>query len=183
MFFAVPACTKHCFSIPYAPETQLMKTTALFLVPALTLVLFAGALSAQPAANTVQTPYNQVDSLPLVAAPSAADSVFIKVKREASFFSGEQGWQSFLARTLKPNTPVKHKAPAGEYTVVVQFIVDTDGKLTDIKPLTAHGYGMEEEVVRVIKKSPRWTPAVLDKGVKVKAYRKQPVSFVVPAGK
>jgi hypothetical protein len=42
---------------------------------------------------------------------------------------------------------------------------------------------MEEEVVRVIKKSPRWSPALIEKGVKVKAYRKQPVSFVVSAAK
>jgi len=160
-----------------------MKTASLILLPALTLALIAGTFSSHAAPNTFHTTYSLADTLPVTAAPSADDSVFTKVKREATFFSGEQGWQAFLARTLKPNTPIKHKAPPGEYTVVVQFIVDTDGKLTDIKPLTAHGYGMEDEVVRVIKKSPRWSPALIEKGVKVKAYRKQPVSFVVPAAK
>jgi len=37
---------------------------------------------------------------------------------------------------------------------------------------------MEEEVVRVLNKSPKWTPAI-QFGRRVKAYRKQPVSFFV----
>ncbi|MEQ1678624.1 MAG: energy transducer TonB, partial [Chitinophagaceae bacterium] len=44
--------------------------------------------------------------------------------------------------------------------------------------LTNHGYGMEEEAMRVIKKGPKWTPAVQN-GRQVKAYRKQPITFQV----
>lgn len=62
--------------------------------------------------------------------------------------------------------------------VVVQFIVDQKGTLSDIKALTAHGYGMEQEVIRVLKKSPKWLPAQVN-GRKVKAYRKQPITFAV----
>ena len=44
--------------------------------------------------------------------------------------------------------------------------------------MTNHGYGMEEEAMRVIKKGPKWTPAVQN-GRSVKAYRKQPITFQV----
>jgi len=44
--------------------------------------------------------------------------------------------------------------------------------------LTNWGYGMENEVVRIIKNSPAWVPAVQD-GKQVQAYRKQPITFVV----
>lgn len=37
---------------------------------------------------------------------------------------------------------------------------------------------MEKEVVRVIKKSPKWQPAIQD-NTAVKAYRKQPITFSV----
>jgi protein TonB len=37
---------------------------------------------------------------------------------------------------------------------------------------------MEEEVMRVIQKSPKWRPA-MQNGKPVKAYRKQPITFVV----
>jgi protein TonB len=62
--------------------------------------------------------------------------------------------------------------------VVVQFIVAKDGTVSDIKALTRYGYGMEQEVVRIIKKSPKWSPAQQN-GRTVNAYRKQPITFVV----
>jgi protein TonB len=104
--------------------------------------------------------------------------VFEKVEIEASFPGGEGAWRSFLEQNLNPNTPVEHGAPAGSYTVWVQFIVDKEGKPTEFKALTHHGYGMETEVIRTMRKAPLWTPASQG-GRIVKAYRKQPVTFVV----
>lgn len=104
--------------------------------------------------------------------------VFEKVEIEAYFPGGDNAWLDFISKNLAPNTPVENGAPAGTYTVVIQFIVDKEGNLSDIKPLTHHGYGMESEVMRVLRKSPKWMPAVQE-GRKVKAYRKQPVTFQV----
>jgi hypothetical protein len=56
--------------------------------------------------------------------------------------------------------------------------VGKDGSISDVKPLTQLGYGMEEEVLRIIKTGPRWVPAIQN-GKMVKAFRKQPVTFVV----
>jgi hypothetical protein len=50
--------------------------------------------------------------------------------------------------------------------------------ITDIKQLTNHGFGMEDEVIRVISKGPKWNPAIQN-GKQVKAYRRQPVTFQV----
>lgn len=106
------------------------------------------------------------------------NQVFTKVEVEASFPGGEQAWKRFLERNLEANAPVDNGAPQGTYTVVVQFIVDKEGMISDVKALTSHGHGMEEEAMRVIKKGPKWTPAVQN-GRQVKAYRKQPITFVV----
>jgi len=84
----------------------------------------------------------------------------------------------FFASQLNPDIPVRKKAPAGAYQVVVQFIVDKEGRISDMKALTNHGFGMEQEVIRVLKRSPRWLPAIQD-GRKVKAYRKQPITFSI----
>ena len=48
----------------------------------------------------------------------------------------------------------------GTYTTIVIFIVDKEGNISDVKALTAHGFGMEEEVIRVIKNGPKWIPAI-----------------------
>ncbi|MEP7237865.1 MAG: energy transducer TonB [Ferruginibacter sp.] len=110
--------------------------------------------------------------------PMADTIVYTKVSVEASFPGGDEAWREYLMKNLKANVPVKKKAPAGIYRVVVKFIVSKDGTLTGIEAETAHGYGMEEEVIRIIKKGPNWTPALIDKKP-VNAYRRQPVTFAV----
>jgi len=106
------------------------------------------------------------------------DGVFEKVDVEATFSGGERAWRKYLEQNLNPNVPAENGAPVGIYTVIVQFIVDKTGTVSDIKALTNFGYGMEQEVIRIMKKSPMWTPASQNAKT-VKAYRKQPVIFVL----
>jgi periplasmic protein TonB len=109
---------------------------------------------------------------------STGDKLFEKVEVEARFPGGDKAWNNFLVQNLDAEVPIKHKAPAGTYTVVIQFVVDRDGNVSNQKALTNHGYGMEEEVMRLLRKSPRWQPAIQDDR-KVNVYRKQPVTFLV----
>ena len=109
---------------------------------------------------------------------TVTDSVFTREEKEAEFPGGEKGWRAFLERNLNPDVPIKRKARPGTYTVRIKFIVQKDGSISDISAETNYGYGMEEEVIRVITKGPKWIPAV-QYGRKVKAYRIQPVTFVV----
>jgi TonB family protein len=148
-----------------------------FVFPVLLLIslfFFAGSSKAVPAAqiNKLLTR----DTIPLV--DTADGNPFEKVEIEAKFPGGDAVWRKFLENNLNPEVTIKHKAPAGIYTVIVQFVVDKEGRVSDIKALTNHGYGMEEEVIRLLKKAPRWEPAIQD-GRQVKAYRKQPVTFQV----
>ncbi|MES2847834.1 MAG: energy transducer TonB [Bacteroidota bacterium] len=139
------------------------KSTTFF---ALTLLL-----SAQLHAQVVSPPVDdKFDST----------KAYVKVEQEASFPGGLEAWTEFLQKTMKTNVPRKNKAPIGRYQVIARFIVDTEGKLSDIECETNHGYGLEAEVIRVLKKSPDWNPAKLN-GKPVKAYRRQPVTFLVEA--
>lgn len=104
--------------------------------------------------------------------------VLSKVDIDAAYPGGASAWKGFLERNLRGETPVEHGAKQGTYTTIIQFIVDKDGNVSDIKPLTKVGYGMEEEAVRVISKSGKWKPAIAN-GKEVRAYRKQPVTFMV----
>lgn len=106
------------------------------------------------------------------------DGIFQKVEVEASYPGGLQAWRSFLEKNLNANVPVDNSAPAGMYTVIVQFVVSKNGTISDIKALTNNGYGTEAEVIRILKKSGNWSPAIQN-GKPVNAYRKQPVTFVV----
>jgi Secretion system C-terminal sorting domain/Gram-negative bacterial TonB protein C-terminal len=61
---------------------------------------------------------------------------------------------------------------------MLQFIADKEGNVGNIRALTKHGFGMEQECIRVMKLSPKWNPA-MQNGIPVKAYRKQPFTFVI----
>lgn len=106
------------------------------------------------------------------------NKIFDKVEIEASFPGGDSKWRQYLERNANGQVATDNGAPEGTYTTVVQFVVDKEGNISDVRSLTNHGYGMEEEAIRVIKKGPKWNPAVQN-GRQVKAYRKQPITFRV----
>ena len=105
-------------------------------------------------------------------------TVFNKVEIEAEYPGGSGAWAKYLRNNLDANTPVDNGASEGTYTVVVRFIVSKDGSISDVVAETKHGYGMEAEAMKIIKKGPRWTPAQQN-GRMVNAYRRQPITFVV----
>lgn len=119
-----------------------------------------------------------IKDISITEVPGDYDVIFDKVEIEASFPGGNQAWRKYLERNVNGSVPADNNAPTGIYTVIVQFIVDKQGYISDIRPLTKNGYGTEEEVIKAIKKGPRWTPAIQN-GRIVKAYRKQPVTFHV----
>ena len=104
--------------------------------------------------------------------------IFQKVEHEAEFPGGKEGWGRFLAKNCNVTVPSDKGAPTGSYTVELQFIVHLDGSISDIKALTKHGYGMEEEAIRTLRKGPKWLPAEQN-GHKVVSFKTVTLTFVV----
>jgi len=105
------------------------------------------------------------------------DKVFTTVQIEAEFPGGAMGWRKFLERNLNSNIPYYRGAPQGKYSVLVNFLVDKEGNVSDVQA-DPSPYGTMEEAIRVIKKCPQWKPAVQN-GKNV-AYRvRQAITFVV----
>jgi protein TonB len=85
---------------------------------------------------------------------------YTKVENPAAFPGGPAAWKRYLENNLKADAVVEAGAPPGILTVRVQFIVDKDGNISEVKALNDPGYGTAEEAVRVIKKGPKWKPAL-----------------------
>jgi protein TonB len=62
--------------------------------------------------------------------------------------------------------------------VVLTFVVERDGSLTDIKVLRSLGSGTDEEAVRVLKASPKWKPGIQN-GRPVRVQYSIPVNFTL----
>jgi hypothetical protein len=103
---------------------------------------------------------------------------FTKTEIPPKFPGGDVAWRKFLEQNLNAAIPIDKGAPSGTYAGIVQFIVDVDGSISDIKTLTNQGFGIEEEMIRIFSLSPKWISAIQNKK-SVKAYHKQTITFVV----
>ncbi len=77
------------------------------------------------------------------------------VEVQAGFPGGPGKWQSYLR-----NNFTSPEEPGLKGKVIVSFVVEKDGSLTDIKVLRDIGFGTGNEALRVLRKGPKWTPAV-----------------------
>ncbi len=123
----------------------------------------------------------------VVEAPAQEDydKVFQKVEIDAEFPGGTNGWTRYVTREIERNIDeLQDDGRSG--TVVVLFIVDKEGGVSEVRalPCSEAGVGnclppnskLAEIAVNAIKKGPKWKPAVQN-GRNVKAYRRQPVTF------
>jgi N-acetylmuramoyl-L-alanine amidase len=109
---------------------------------------------------------------------SKDDKVFTQVENEARFPGGEPAWRRYLEMHLNPSVPLDDRWRKGTYEIIVSFKVNKDGSIEDIKTDNYQGSKTADECINLIKKGPRWVPA-LQNGHNVTAYKKQPITFVV----
>ncbi len=101
------------------------------------------------------------------------DKTFTKVEIESDYPGGQGAWIRYLNKTLVYPQDAQDNEIQG--TVVVQFIVDKEGNVSDVEAISGPNE-LRGEAARVIKKSGKWTPAVQN-GRQVKSYKKQPITF------
>jgi protein TonB len=109
---------------------------------------------------------------------SVDEKAFMKVEIESEFPGGTTAWLQFLQNHLVyPNKAVRKRI---EGTVLLQFIVDKDGSISNLQALSGDPL-LVEAAMKAMVQSPKWTPAI-QKGRPVKSYKKQPIVFkLVPA--
>lgn len=99
---------------------------------------------------------------------------FLPMEKEARYPGGQQAWLQFLQRYL--HTPEELETGT-KRTVLVRFSVGTDGVISQFAIVQSGGEAFDKEVIRVMKKMPRWEPAVQN-GHKVAVIFTQPVTFM-----
>ncbi len=85
-----------------------------------------------------------------------SEEIHLIVEEQPSFPGGEQGFYTYVSKHLDyPKQAIRHGV---EGKVYVQFVVDTDGSLSDIQVLKGIGAGCDAEALRVLQNSPPWNP-------------------------
>jgi protein TonB len=107
------------------------------------------------------------------------EKTFLKVEIESEYPGGAAAWKRYLNKNF--HYPEEGLSNEIQGVVIVQFIVDKEGNVSDVQAVSGpEEGGLREEAIRVIRKSGTWIPAVQN-GRKVKSYKKQPVIFKLMA--
>ena|ERR1041385_5558892 len=89
-----------------------------------------------------------------------AGPVYTKVDHMPSFPGGEEELARFFSKNIQyPKEALDNKI---EGTVYVTFVVDINGKISNVQMLKRMAYGMDQEAMRVVKLMPDWTPGHQD---------------------
>lgn len=88
---------------------------------------------------------------------------------------GKMELLNFLAKNMKYPTLAQENSIKGK--VVVQFVVNEDGKLSDFKVIKSVHQYLDNEALRVVKLLPKFIPALDEQGNPVKAYVTIPLMF------
>ena len=100
--------------------------------------------------------------------------VFQLVEEMPSFPGGMKECMMFLAKNMK--YPLEAQKAKIEGRVIVQFVVDKDGSITDAKVVRNVSPELDAEAVRVVNSMPKWNPGK-QRGMAVAVKYTMPVMF------
>ena len=107
--------------------------------------------------------------------PKAEENrVFEVVEQMPAFPGGDVALMRYLQENTRYPTIAAENGVQGR--VVVGFVVEKDGSITDVRVIKSQDPALDHEAVRVVKSMPRWTPGKID-GAAVRVEYQVPVVF------
>lgn len=85
-----------------------------------------------------------------------ADAPFYTVEQMPQFPGGEKEMMKFITDNLRYPVVAQEMGVSG--TVIINFVIDREGAITNIKVIRTIGSGCDEEAIRVLQKMPHWSP-------------------------
>ena len=89
--------------------------------------------------------------------PAVEDEIFLIAETMPSFMDGTiETFRAWVMQNVKfPQIAADNNIQG---RVVLSFVIDKDGRLTDIEVLQSPDRSLSEEAIRVLSKSPKWSP-------------------------
>lgn len=95
------------------------------------------------------------------------EPVFVAVQKMPEFVGGMDALMNYLSTNIQYPAEAQQKGIHG--TVIISFIVEKDGSLSDVQVVRSVDQSLDNEAVKVIKKMPKWIPGQQNgKNVRVK---------------
>lgn len=110
--------------------------------------------------RTVEAVRNDIATVapppPPAPKPEVSTKVFDVVEEMPSFPGGQGALMSYLASNIK--YPVVAQENGVQGRVIVSFVVERDGSISDVKVARSVDPSLDREAQRVVKSMPRWKP-------------------------
>ena len=106
--------------------------------------------------------------------PEVSNKVFDVVEQMPSYPGGTGALMSYLNSNIK--YPVVAQENGVQGRVIVGFVVERDGSITDVNILKSVDPSLDREAARVVRSMPRWTPGKQN-GQAVRVKYNVPVTF------
>lgn len=104
------------------------------------------------------------------------DEVFLVVETMPEYPGGTEAMIKFLSENIRYPEEAKNKSVQGQ--VFVNFIIEKDGKVGQVKIARGIGSGCDEEALRVVRMMPDWKPGE-QRGEKVRVSFNLPIRFAL----
>ncbi len=101
---------------------------------------------------------------------------FVSVEKQPEYPGGIANFYKYVANEIR--YPVEAKKNKVQGKVFASFIVEKDGRLTDIQITRGLSKDTDQEAKRVLEKSPRWNPG-LTKGKTVRVKYNININFTL----
>jgi TonB family protein len=101
------------------------------------------------------------------------------VEVQPEFPGGEMALMHYLGKNI--NYPHYARESGIQGTVFVNFVIEPDGSVTNVKIIKGIGGGCDEEAIRVILNMPKWKPGY-QKGEAVRVQFNLPIRFILDIG-
>jgi len=110
----------------------------------------------------------------VIEAAPVEEKIFTAVEQNPEFPGGPAEMYKYLAKNIRYPGAASRANIQGR--VFLQFVVNTDGSITDVEVVKGVGFGCDEEAVRVVKSMPKWKPG-RQQGRAVRVKYTLPVNF------
>jgi protein TonB len=109
-----------------------------------------------------------------VVVEEKADAIFDVVETQPNPPGGMSGWNKYLSENLKYPTQARRMGVEG--SVILVFVINTDGSIQDVEVLRGIGGGCDEEAIKIVKNAPKWEPGK-QRGRPVRTRMRLPIRF------
>ncbi len=104
------------------------------------------------------------------------NEIFLVVEESAAPVGGISAFYEYVGKKMAGKYPAQARRMGIEGKVFVEFVINKDGSIVDVRAMKGIGAGCDELAVKVVQESPKWKPGK-QRGKPVRQKMVLPITF------